>query len=390
MSTKHLRQSALLILFILSLILISNYGGAISYTLFFAVAMIPLISVAYLIYAYFIFKIYQKIKTRNMIAGESIPYSFILKNEGRSVLTAISVKVFSDFSYVTNVPDNQTFRLFPGEKMEYNTSLICRYRGEYNVGVCRLVITDFLGLFSFSYQVPAQIEAIVKPRIVELKIQNEIPDLDVFIHSNVKGEINEPDLVVRDYIAGDAPGKIHWKSSAKSQKLKVRNDIGVLKEKILLLADFERTSNDIHQYLALENKVLEQTIGLLYHFVLEQTPMELVYHTDQLKRVMISDIGQFNLIYEELSSTIFHEKNHFLSLFEKTLYHGLINEAKLIIMVIQSMDPELFTTLADLSQTSKTTVVYVVTEADISEYSRQNTERFKIIKVGYKEQDETQ
>ena len=382
MLKKHSRKFILLLLFALSLIPISTVGSAISYALFYAVVTIPLISCIYLLYVYKSFSIYQNLSTRNITVGELVPYNFVIRNEGITVFTAINIKVFSDFSYVMDVPDDQVFSVFPGGEIMYDTTLICRYRGEYKVGVSKVVLTDFLKLFSYSYSIMSPFEAIVKPRIINLDLRQDIPDLDVFIHNNVKGEINEPDLVVRDYIPGDSLKKIHWKSTAKTAKIKVRNEIGILKEKILLITDFERVSLDIHEYLPLENKVLEQTIGLLYHFVCEKIPIKLVYHTHELFDSLISDIGRFNTIYEELSKIHFRRENSFLSLYEKVSHYGLITGVQLVLMVVHYMDDELYARLAELVRTSKVTVIYVITNEDITKYCRQSTERFRILKVG--------
>ncbi|MCL2051405.1 MAG: DUF58 domain-containing protein [Lachnospiraceae bacterium] len=388
MSKQNSRKLIFLALFILSLIMISVFGGVISYALFFAVLSLPLISFIYLAYAYYSFTIHQEIKTRNIVACEPVPYTCILKNEGFTVLTAIKIKTFRDFSDVAGLPYDQAFRLFPGEKIEYTTTLNCRYRGEYKVGISKIAMTDFLGLFSFSYRMMSQIDAIVKPRIIALDIQNEISDLDAIIHSNFLRHANEPDLTVRDYIAGDSLKKIHWKSTAKSSKLKVRNEIGILKEQVLLIADFERISADIEEYLPLENKILEQTIGLLYHFALGKIPIELVFGTDKLYCSQIADIGHFNYLYEELATLSFQAKARFSSLYDEALNRGLIEKAQIVLMVVHYMDDDLFNKLALLSITAKTIVIHVVTEADISAYSRQSTERFKIVTASYKEKED--
>jgi len=388
MTKKNIRKLVLLILFILASIQIGFVGGTVSYALFFAILTIPLISLMYLAYVFYSFSIYQNLSSRNITVGELVPYSFIIKNEGYTVFTAVNIKVFTDFSYVTDVPDDQLFRVFPGEKIKYDTSLICRYRGEYKVGVNRIILTDFFGLFSFSYRMLSSFEVIVKPRIMNLEIHKDIPDLDVYIQSNMKSEINEPDLIVRNYINGDSLKKIHWKSTARTMELKVRNDIGILKEKVLLLADFERVSDNIHEFLPLENKILEQTIGLLYHFVLDKIPIEFVYGKDKMQSTLISDVSHFNYVYDELSAINFYgleadvRNKQFVNLFEEVQHRGLINDAKIVLMVIHYIDDELFALLAKLSQTSKVTVAYIITEKDISTYSRQNTDRFKIIKVG--------
>ncbi|MDE6883329.1 MAG: hypothetical protein K2P48_09465, partial [Lachnospiraceae bacterium] len=62
----RLRRWALLGLWLLSLSVISFYGGAVSYGFFFGVALVPVVSAVYLLAVYFRFKIYQKLESRNV------------------------------------------------------------------------------------------------------------------------------------------------------------------------------------------------------------------------------------------------------------------------------------------------------------------------------------
>jgi uncharacterized protein (DUF58 family) len=375
------RRLILLLLFILSLVAISFYGGLISYTLFYAVLFIPLISFAYLFYVHLHFTIYQDIKTRYIVAREPIPYSFILANEWNIVFTGIAVRLFADFSSVGDVPDNQEFILFPGDKISFDTTLTCKYRGEYEIGVSKLIITDFLGVFRLSYRMPSTIKAIVKPRIIRFDTLGDVPDLNVFIQSNFRQDINEPDLTVRDYIPGDPLKMIHWKSSARSGTLKVRNDVGTLRKKILLLTDSQRISQEKSIYLPLENKILEQTIALLYYFARQNIPADALFLKDQPESRSITGIHQFNQVYEELSSLNFHRENNFSALLHNSLNNGMLAQASVIFMVIQEINGELFAALSELSLTGKIIIVYVAGDADISDYIRQSGDRLKIIGI---------
>jgi uncharacterized protein (DUF58 family) len=383
-----IRRLILLFLFILSLVAISNFGGVVSYTLFYATLLIPLLSLIYLFFVYNFFAVYQEIKTRNIVAGEQIPYSFILSNQWFSVFTAVAVRFYTNYSYVNEVVGDEALILFPRDRVAFETSLVCKYRGEYKVGVEKLLITDFLGLFRAVYRMPSAIEAIVKPRIVYLEDLRDVPELEEFLQSHLKLEINEMDLLVRDYQSGDSLKKLHWKATARSGEFKVRNEIGMLKQKVLLLADFERKAKKAEQYLPLENQILEQTIALLYYFVRQNIPLEMVFSatdTEKLESRSVSSLPQFYHLYEELASIHFREENSFPLLYQTAEDSGLLAQIPLIFLVIQHLSEELYAKLATLSATGKLIIVYVVTHevaASLENFIRQSNVRLKIIKVG--------
>jgi hypothetical protein len=208
-----------------------------------------------------------------------------------------------------------------------------------------------------------------------------VPELEAFIQSHLKLDINEPDLTVRDYIPGDPLKKIHWKSTARSGELKVRNDIGTLKQRILLLTDTMRGSNNKDIYLPLENQILEQTIALIYYFIRQNIPADVLFLNKEVEMRNITDINQFNQIYEEFSVLAFREDNCFASLYGNAVNSGLLAQATIIFMVIHKLDDELFAGITELSLAGRIVIVYVVGDDDISDYIRQNSDRLKIIEI---------
>ncbi|MCL2253968.1 MAG: DUF58 domain-containing protein [Lachnospiraceae bacterium] len=376
-----IRRLILASLFILSIICISIYGGTISYAFFYAVLLIPILSFTYLFYVYLRFAVHQEIKTRNIVAGVPVPYGFFLCNEGYTAFTSVAVNLHSDYSTVLDVNDNDEFHLFPRDKMYFDTNIICKYRGEYDVGVKKLIITDFFGIFRVSYKMPTTIRAIVKPRIIKLDSLDDIPESETHVQSYLKEVINEQDVTSRNYTSGDSMKRIHWKLTAKSGELKVRNEIGTLKKKILLMTDFERVSDDMHEYLPLENQIIEQTIALLYYFVRHSIPAEVIFSQNEMENRNISDISDFNNLYEELAVLNFRRDKSFIELFSTASLKGFTVSATIIIMVIRELSAEIFSEITVLSLSGKILIVYVISDVDISDYIRQGNDRLKIIRM---------
>ena len=377
-----IRRLCLAALFILALISISFYGGVVSYVFFYAVISIPLISLAYLLYVLLRFAVYQRIRTRNIIACEPVPYSLRLTNEGRAVFTSVAVKLHADYSSVEGIFDNQSFTLFPAERNVIETMLTCKYRGEYPVGVERLIVTDFLGIFRLNYRMPSGIEAIVRPRIRDLSNANDSPELAQFLQSHLSPEQNETDILIRDYMPGDSLKKIHWKQTAKSGALKVRTDVGQVKQKVLLMADFERVSSKMDVYLPLENQILEQAIALLYYFVRQNVPTEFLFLAEAVEKRPVHGIHQFNLLYEELALLHFREGRPFGSLYHGAADQGVLSAAPLIFAVINKLDDGLYEAFLRSAKAGKIIIVYVAGDFDAAAYARKESDRLKIVGIG--------
>ena len=164
------------------------------------------------------------------------------------------------------------YELLPGDKFTHETKLVCKYRGEYEVGVKELVITDFFRLFRLRYPVPGAIRALVLPKLVRLRELNSIADLSVYLQREAFIRKTEPDVVVRDYAEGDSLRQIHWKATARERKLKVRNRTGEEKQGIVLFCDTKRYAKDAKKYLPVENKLLEVLLALGYFFAEKNMP----------------------------------------------------------------------------------------------------------------------
>lgn len=187
-----------LLVFIASIVGISFYGGSISYSFFYLCTLIPIISILYLVRIFLKFKVYQKTEGRNLVVDSPSPFYFNLQNEDIFSYSGIQILYYSSLSKIIDLEDGAEYELFPKDGIDKKTTLICKYRGEYQVGIKNVVIQDFFKLFKFTYKNPSQLSVIVYPNIVML---DELKSVDISLivaRESILNEV-EPDVIVRNY-----------------------------------------------------------------------------------------------------------------------------------------------------------------------------------------------
>lgn len=381
MKQMRIRRLCLLGLWILSLVAISVRGGVISYGFFFGVTLIPVLSLLYILCVYLLFKIYQKIDSRSMVCGQPMSYFFVLQNESYFPFASISVRMYSSFSMVEDLPTDTEYELLAKDKCTFETKMTCKYRGEYEVGVKEIVVTDFLRLFRVTYPVSEPIKALVKPRIPKLSSVNSLENLAVYLQRDTARAATEPDVLVRDYVAGDALKQIHWKVSAREQALKVRKRIGEEKQGIALLFDTKRYSQKMHDFLPLENKLLETVLALGNFLTEKNVGYEVCYGQSGLKKMPVNNVRDLDALCEAVSGVMYRKDEDFAETLKDAVKSGITMQNKVLLLALHGLTPEIMQITEEIAETGMLLVLYVVTDEDMTEYLRQSNERRKIVLV---------
>ena len=367
-------------LWILSLTVISFYGGAVSYGLFFGVTLIPVISLIYLLCVYLRFKIYQDATKRNLVCGQPTPYLFVLQNEDWFAYTGISVRMHSSFSYAEETFESVEYELLPGDKITCSTNLVCRYRGEYEIGVKEVVLTDFFRLFRFRYTVPGQIKAEVSPKIVEVAELKSIADLPMSALTAASGS-TEPDIIVRDYVEGDSLKQVHWKATARERKLKVRLMTGKDDQRISIFCDTRRYSEDMEEFLPLENKILETFLAVGCFFAGMEREFYAWYGQDGVVEKHVDGMEEFNAFYRAVSDINFRKNENFKRVLEQVTGQGTLWGGSLVFCVLHELNPDIMDASEKLTANGAIVVLYVITDRELKDYLRQGSMRRRIVVI---------
>lgn len=376
-----IRRIILGICWILSLIMISFYGGAVSYGIFFGITLIPVISFLYIFCVFFRYKIYQEIGSRNIVCGQSVPYYFVLQNEDWFAFSGIKIFFFTDFSYIEKLPEKITYELLPGEKYRYETSFVCKYRGEYEIGIRAVEIYDFLGIFSLKCAVRETKKIIAAPKLVRLDELKSIGDISTKMTREAQRMMSEPDVITREYIPGDALKQIHWKVTAREQKLMSRKLTGQERQGAALFFDTRRTSRKEQIYLPIENRILETVLALTYFLIGRNIPVSAFYYQTELRQSEVYDIGNVEAFYTKIADTHFQDDNILHHQINEAANSGRLMDKWILFMILQEIDSDIMKEIFRLSENGSVVVAYVITTENIEEFSMMNSPNRRVIAV---------
>ena len=288
----------------------SFYGGNVAYALFYITLTVPAASILYTIFVYCRFCLYQKIEQKRVLKGELIPYEFTLSNEDVISYTNIKVNFFTDRSSVLDTGGKTEYLLLPGESNTLKTMLCCKYRGEYNVGVESVVITDYLFLFSITYPIITKLNLTVLPRVFsldKLKIsQDEQDPKKTNFHLSTSNE--QLDTDVRKYSGSDSRKLIHWKASAKKHELLSRRYTDNAKTRIMLMMDLAPVKEHDLDKIIIEDKIIESTLSITDYYKNNSTNIVVCYDSSGLIKENISNVIDFEVFYQNCAYFNFNSK----------------------------------------------------------------------------------
>ena len=346
----------------MSLVAISFYGGPVSYGFFIVFTLIPIVSFIYIIVVIAYFRIYQKLDGRNLTAGRTSRFYFTLQNESPVSFAAIRVIFYSSFSAINGLDDQTEYELMPHTGIRKETELICRYRGEYEVGIKKIIVQDPLRLFSVSYKNREPLRVNVRPDIITL---SQLNTDDRIISSSRDARVNmtEADVTAREYVPGDDRKRIHWKATAAMQKLMTRESIGLRQQGIGIIMNPKRISDKEEDYLPIENKMLETVIALVLFYVNQNTPASIWLGSDPTEEA-VSDTRRFDGFYERISAFSFEREAESALYYEAVLQGGSIPDKKEIYLVTHMLSDRETSFINELARIGVPVTVYAVVPED--------------------------
>jgi len=159
-----------------------------------------------------------------MTAGERGTVMMTVRNTGNLRQFFLAVK--DRLSDGLESPEDASVMLpdlLPGGEQRLQYSLLARRRGVHQVGPPRLEGSDYLGLYLFTRQVGEPAELLVYPRAIPVpnlwprSLHGRTP------HKTSRRQIGpSPEYYgIRDYLPGDDPRRVDWKTTARRGKLMV-------------------------------------------------------------------------------------------------------------------------------------------------------------------------
>ncbi|MCR5398067.1 MAG: DUF58 domain-containing protein [Lachnospiraceae bacterium] len=330
---RRIELSVYIALLILALVGISFYGGPITYTFFWLTILLPVACLIYIFYVIASIKIYQKSDGRGMVCGVPSDFYITVNNESIFSFSSLKIVFYSSFSTVTGLNDKIEYELPPHSSVTRKTRLVCRYRGEYLVGIKEIEVRDFIGLFRVIYRIREPLSVIVAPAMVkltELGFMENIEDSD----RDSLALRTEPDIPVREYATGDDMRLINYKATASMQKLMVRELIGGEKNGVALFMEAGRYSHATEDYLPVENTMIECTLALALYYTENNIPVDVIYRTNCTIKEPVRNHVDYDRLYEAMRIYSFREEDDTDRMLEEAAALKYITDHRMLIFIL--------------------------------------------------------
>ncbi len=296
-------------LFFLALIFIYFYGGRIPYTFFYVIVLLPVISLLYTFLVYLRFKYGQDTDRKFVTKGDKVNFIFSIHNEDFFFYPYVKVTFYGAETVFAKQFQIKNFSLAPFHGKTFSFELQCNYRGNYEIGINSVEIEDFLGLFTFRYNVFEPKYVTVYPCIVYLDRFFLKTDFQSESHSilNSRNEDMATISDIRNYAFGDSLKRIHWKLTAKSGDLMVKKFQSTSETSVVMILDLKKNPYTSGINVAVEDKLIESIVSVLHYCLYNWIPVTLIYYSGRLVTVQARNHLMFNEIYEILARVKFNE-----------------------------------------------------------------------------------
>lgn len=294
-------------LLIVSIIFLYNFGGFVSFFFFNTLVALFILSLVYTIFVFVRIKFIQEIDKRVIVKGETVRLVVKISNEDILVYPYVFATFFSSHSSFKGKNSSQSLSISPKSGKEFIFDMECKFRGEYEVGLSEIYIEDFLGLIKLKYKIPEPKKIIVYPRIEHLSNFSILSSGSSDSQSTENGIQDNMNNIrdIREYVAGDSYRKIHWKLTARNEKLMVKNYEGTTDANVNILLDLRKNVYNDEENIIIEDKLIEATIAVLYFYLSKGVSVNYVYFNEKLEVFKATNMMDFEQIYKLLSCVVF-------------------------------------------------------------------------------------
>lgn len=231
------------LLIVAGLLFAQSLKLAVSYMVFVFILLLPLLIAAQFIAAALFLRVSVNIPEPCAKKHEPIAFSVLISNSCPVPFPFVEAEVLTpDQRGAKCVPTLLGSSIMPLAACELSGKATFGFRGAYTLGLCRLYVYDCFRLTRFTLNLSALSEVYVLPRRTSVPAKNTDSSSDPDTSQNVlrrHGSDNTEPSDIRSYIRGDSLKSIHWKLSAKSEELVVKDYSRSTGRDIIIVADLE-------------------------------------------------------------------------------------------------------------------------------------------------------
>ncbi|MGL1893878.1 MAG: DUF58 domain-containing protein [Spirochaetaceae bacterium] len=304
--------------------------------LFYIILTIPIAEIIFISITNSSFRLSHSINKNTITKGDSVIYRVSLTNPGLLVLCPMTLH-YEDGT--TN-----SLILYPNSSEKIERCVELKHRGSYNIGISKIEIIGFLGLFNFNYQEVEFHKVLVFPKIYNLKSFHFNHKTKETSESVLSFDKNQQSLFsdIREYQSGDSFSRIHWKLSASKGDFITKVYQGDKNHEIKIFIDNCQIKDE--NRLFIEDNIIESATTICKHLLDNSNKVELLWNNYTKERIYGEIVLDFYKLYKSLAHIRFeHEDDEFRKLIENS--SRVLSDKSVLILFTTNITSELHSLL---------------------------------------------
>jgi len=234
-------------------------------------------------------------------AGESINIDYKITNTSFIPIfhTVIDFKLDKKMNTDSALKEIAYFRNF--DKINFSKDVICKHRGYYKIGQVTVDIFDPLMLDKRTVNFNKEIAITVYPKIIPVKeLLQQSQDLFGTLKSNIRTLEDRTNLInIRPYAPGDQIKNIHWKLSAKTDKLHTKEFEQTVNTKSVVIMDGFKVENlDLDK----EEAMVSFGVSLVKEFLDHDIKTKIIFNDGGFTELEAESSKDFQMALEAFTS----------------------------------------------------------------------------------------
>ncbi len=257
--------------------------------------------------------------------------------------------------------------LMPLASVHYDLPVLLPYRGQYQIGMTVLEITDIFGLLPMKFDMRRlsyyrQRPLLIYPNLVHLNSVRPVAgDEKTFSGAQLTAAPEGDSFAqVRDYHMGDSGKRIHWKLFAARRALYTRQyDIPAQTHTLILIANTRREGEEGLRYA---DVCCECAAALSFYCLSRAYPVRIAEGNERRKPVSALTMAGFAPLYDYLAKLPFDaQARDFAAVADRHVRLG--HDVRSLYLLTDTLDSQLFTVVQTaLSRLIDVTCIYAQPE----------------------------
>ena len=295
-----------LIFLIVCTVMLFSYKSKITSVLFLFAVILPLISLllgfisARLLKAKMEYRVLYAEKYENFTATIKLTNRSILPIAPAGIIGHFPLKSSNLFEY-----QNILMTISPFSTININFNTPIKLRGVYECGVEKIEIYDFLKIFKFTKKINKFEKIVILPRKHIINPIRDISTSENETESTNSFSFDKNSFTnIKEYFPGDSVKHIHWKMSAKQDKLMVKQFEKSVGGTSIIIADLNEYSPFDEENAEISDCIIETIVALNMMLINErQSCVNLWYSpiTQSCEQRLVKNNEDFSHFYNTMS-----------------------------------------------------------------------------------------